>query len=62
LQARNARALDCTRFKTQLPWAAIDRLIAVERIPTDKRHNSKIDYSRLDSLLQRCRSLQGCES
>ena len=62
LQARNARALDCTRFKTQLPWAAIDRLIAVEHIPTDKRHNSKIDYSQLDSLLQRCRSLQGCES
>jgi acyl-CoA synthetase (AMP-forming)/AMP-acid ligase II len=62
LQAKNARTLDCTRFKTQLPWAGIDRLIAVEHIPTDKRHNAKIDYAELDSLLQRSRSLQGCGS
>lgn len=62
LQARNARTLDSARYKTQLPWAGIDRFIAVEHIPTDKRHNAKIDYAQLESLLQRCRSLQGCES
>jgi len=62
LQARNAHTLDCTRFKTQLAWAGIDRVIAVEHIPTDKRHNAKIDYAELDSLLQRCRSLKGCGS
>ena len=62
LQARNAHRLDSTRYKTQLPWADIDRLIAVEHIPLDKRHNAKIDYAQLDSLLQRCRSLQGCDS
>lgn len=62
LQARNARTLDSARYKKQLPWAGIDRLIAVEHIPTDKRHNAKIDYAQLNSLLQRCRSLQGCES
>jgi olefin beta-lactone synthetase len=55
LQARNARTLDRARCKAQLPWAGIDRLIAVERIPTDKRHNAKIDYAQLDALLQRCR-------
>jgi acyl-CoA synthetase (AMP-forming)/AMP-acid ligase II len=61
LQARNARRLDCTLIKKRLLWASIDRCIAVERIPTDNRHNAKIDYVQLDLLLQRCRSLQGCE-
>jgi acyl-CoA synthetase (AMP-forming)/AMP-acid ligase II len=61
LQARNARTLDCTIFKKQLFWAGIDRCIAVEHIPTDNRHNAKIDYVQLDLLLQRCRSLQDCE-
>lgn len=56
LQAKNARTIDCARYKTQLPWAGIDRLIAVRRIPTDKRHNAKIDYAQLDSLLQHSRS------
>ena len=61
LQARNARTLDRASLKTQLPWAGIDRLIAVERIPTDNRHNAKIDYAQLISLLQRSRFLRGCE-
>ena len=56
LQAKNARTIDRARYKTQLPWAGIDWLIAVERIPTDKRHNAKIDYAQLDSLLQHSRS------
>ena len=60
LQARNARALDHARLKAQLPWAGIDRLVAIERIPTDSRHNAKIDYARLVSLLQRSRILRGC--
>ena len=55
LQARNARTLDRARYKAQLFWAGIDRLITVERIPTDKRHNAKIDYAQLNALLQRCR-------
>jgi acyl-CoA synthetase (AMP-forming)/AMP-acid ligase II len=62
LQGKNACALDSARYKTQLRWAGIDRFVAVKHIPTDKRHNAKIDYAQLDSLLQRCRSLQRCES
>jgi hypothetical protein len=53
LQARNAHALDSTTYKLQLPWAHIDRLIAVDRIPLDTRHNAKVDYPQLESLLQR---------
>jgi olefin beta-lactone synthetase len=54
LQARDAQALDSATFKVQLPWASIDRLIAVKRIPMDKRHHAKVDYPELDSLLQHC--------
>ena len=60
LQARNAHALDRARLKAQLPWAGIDRLVAIERIPTDSRHNAKIDYAQLVSLLQRSGILRGC--
>ena len=56
LQVKNARATDGARYKAQLPWAGIDRFFAVDRIPTDKRHNAKIDYAQLDSLLRHSRS------
>ena len=52
VQARNGHALDSAAYKVQLPWARIDRLIAVKRIPMDKRHHAKADYTRLKSLLQ----------
>ncbi len=52
LQARDAQALDSATYKARLPWASIDRLIAVKRIPTDKRHRAKVDYPELESLLQ----------
>jgi hypothetical protein len=51
VQAKNPRPLDSDTFEMRLPWAGIDRLIAVKYIPTDKRHNAKIDYAQLDSLL-----------
>jgi olefin beta-lactone synthetase len=54
LQPRNAHRLDSAAFKIELPWADIDRLIAVNRIPVDKRHNAKVDYAQLKLLLQRC--------
>jgi acyl-CoA synthetase (AMP-forming)/AMP-acid ligase II len=53
LQARDAQALDSAAYKVELPWAGIDRLIAVKRIPMDKRHHAKVDYPELESLLQR---------
>ena len=54
LQPRSAHLLEGAKYKAQLPWAGIDRLITVEHIPVDKRHNAKIDYPELELLLQRC--------
>jgi olefin beta-lactone synthetase len=54
VQAKKGHQVDSTRYKTQLPWAGVDRLIAVKHIPLDKRHNAKIDYAQLELLLARC--------
>ncbi|HXF64492.1 MAG TPA: AMP-binding protein [Caldilineaceae bacterium] len=34
-----------------LAWAHLDRLLALPRLPVDKRHNAKIDYPALRRLL-----------
>ena len=54
VQAKKGHQVDSTRYKTQLPWAGVDRLIAIKHIPLDKRHNAKVDYTQLESLLARC--------
>ncbi|MCY4170855.1 MAG: AMP-binding protein [Bacteroidetes bacterium] len=38
---------------TTLSWAHIDRIIRVRRIPVDRRHNAKIDYTSLKIKLKR---------
>jgi hypothetical protein len=30
-----------------LPWAGIDQVVNLPRIPLDRRHNAKIDYPAL---------------
>ena len=40
-------------LRTGLRWAKLDRLIEGVRIPLDRRHNSKVDYSALAKLLNR---------
>jgi olefin beta-lactone synthetase len=55
VQARNGHELDSATCKQQLGWANLDRLVALSRIPVDKRHNAKVDYRQLKLLLQRCR-------
>lgn len=34
-----------------LSWACIDEVRSLKRIPVDKRHNAKIDYTELVKLL-----------
>lgn len=34
-------------------WASIDRIMPVKRIPMDRRHHAKVDYPKLERLLQR---------
>lgn len=36
-----------------LPWAQLDRVVKLARIPLDARHNSKIDYAALAAALDR---------
>jgi acyl-CoA synthetase (AMP-forming)/AMP-acid ligase II len=40
-------------LKQQLAWAHIDEVRALGRIPTDKRHNAKIDYPALLRLVDK---------
>lgn len=40
-------------LREALRWAQIDTVIAVRRIPVDRRHNAKIDYPALRQLLDR---------
>jgi acyl-CoA synthetase (AMP-forming)/AMP-acid ligase II len=54
LQARNGHKLDSMTYKQQLAWASLDRIVALRRIPVDKRHGAKIDYRQLKLLLRRC--------
>ncbi len=44
--------LDLTILKRQLDWAAIDTFHLMSKIPVDKRHNAKIDYLTLQSILR----------
>jgi len=52
LQPSNGHKLDTERYKRQLAWASLDRVLTLARIPVDKRHNAKIDYSQLKSLFR----------
>lgn len=40
-------------IRSSLAWAALDRVLAVDTIPMDKRHNAKVDYTRLHALLDK---------
>lgn len=47
---------DPATVREALPWAALDAVIDCDRLPTDRRHNSKIDYPALAAWLDRARS------
>lgn len=44
---------DMAALKAALSWAAIDRIVALKRIPVDPRHNAKLDYPALTGLLKK---------
>ncbi|MDX1565845.1 MAG: AMP-binding protein, partial [Phycisphaeraceae bacterium] len=41
---------DAAGLAEALDWAALDRLVPVQRIPLDARHNAKVDYTALKRL------------
>lgn len=42
---------DLVALETALAWARLDAIQVLRRIPVDKRHNAKVDYPALYSLL-----------
>ena len=40
------------RVKKTLPWAHLDRVVRLARIPVDRRHNAKVDYPALKKALE----------
>ena len=36
-----------------IPFTKIDRIIYINKIPTDKRHSSKVDYIELKKILKK---------
>jgi acyl-CoA synthetase (AMP-forming)/AMP-acid ligase II len=49
IESRNG--IDTMNVKAKLNWAHIDTVKVLPRIPVDKRHNSKIDYSAMESII-----------
>ncbi|BAU50278.1 AMP-dependent synthetase [Sulfurifustis variabilis] len=45
--------LHATELKKALAWSALDQVRGVPRIPLDKRHNAKVDYPALRSMLEK---------
>jgi olefin beta-lactone synthetase len=37
--------------QARVPWAQVDRVVVVPRLPMDRRHNAKVDYPALGRLL-----------
>ena len=44
--------VDADAMKSRLGWAFIDAIHVLPRLPVDKRHNSKIDYQALQSIVK----------
>jgi len=38
------------RLQERLGWARLDRVVVCARIPTDRRHHSKVDYGALEEI------------
>jgi acyl-CoA synthetase (AMP-forming)/AMP-acid ligase II len=45
--ANPAGSVDTAALATALDWACLDEVRPVEKIPVDRRHNAKVDYTRL---------------
>lgn len=47
LQQRQGERVDAGRLREALKWAQLDEVRTLRAIPLDKRHNAKVDYTRL---------------
>ncbi len=53
LVIESAGPIDIAAVRSKLSGASIDTIKILRRIPVDKRHNSKIDYPALHSIIRR---------
>ena len=51
LLVESDRPLESASVRNSLAWAALDEVRVVRQIPVDKRHNAKVDYTRVHELL-----------
>jgi hypothetical protein len=42
-----------TNLQRELSWARVTQVRVVDKIPVDKRHNAKVDYPALRTMLER---------
>jgi olefin beta-lactone synthetase len=42
---------DVTEIERAMPWAELDAIVPVRRIPVDRRHNAKVDYPALARMM-----------
>ena len=49
--ARAMTAAEWQAMRNALAWARLDEIRVLKRIPTDKRHNAKVDYPALRAML-----------
>lgn len=53
LQGHSPRGDLAKRIQEALPWAGIDEIVTLRKIPVDRRHNAKIDYPSLRKRLKK---------
>ncbi|MBV8280754.1 MAG: AMP-binding protein [Candidatus Eremiobacteraeota bacterium] len=53
LAAGADRETVAARLRARLAWAELDDIVALPKIPVDKRHNAKVDYPALQRVLER---------
>jgi len=46
-------ALDLEDVRRRIAWAALDRVVQVDAIPMDARHDAKVDYAALERVVRR---------
>ena len=52
VQSKGKRRIDTQRLATLLAWAGLDEVRQIRRIPLDRRHNAKVDYTKIGKVCQ----------
>jgi len=48
VQTRETARINTQKLSDMLAWAQLDEIRQIERIPLDRRHNAKVDYTKLE--------------